>query len=196
MEVNYYHILGLEASAEPADIKKAFRTMAKKYHPDVNKSSDANELFRLIYIAYNVLSDPQKKALYDEMYAPGSDSSANESLRDDGFDEWKERARRRADHYARAGYGEFKKQELGIYEFIGSQVAGLIIIAFLFLLGGILLVIGIITLSIGFREGFKPSAVFAGVLVVAIGVGLLRSFVKLSKVLYQTTRDRFNKEKS
>ena len=59
---DYYEVLGLSKSASEQDIKKAYRALAKKYHPDVNKAADAEEKFKEINEAYEVLSDPQKKA--------------------------------------------------------------------------------------------------------------------------------------
>ncbi|KXX67420.1 DnaJ domain-containing protein [Flammeovirga sp. SJP92] len=63
---NYYDILGIDRSAGKREIKKAYLTLAKKYHPDVNKSnSDFEEKFKLINEAYNTLYDDTKKFQYD-----------------------------------------------------------------------------------------------------------------------------------
>lgn len=62
---DYYEILGVPRDATEADIKKAYRKLAMQYHPDVNKSPDANEVFKEINEAYQVLSDPEKRATYD-----------------------------------------------------------------------------------------------------------------------------------
>ncbi len=63
---DYYEVLGLSKGASDDQIKKAYRKMAKKYHPDVNKDSDAEEKFKEVNEANEVLSDPQKKATYDQ----------------------------------------------------------------------------------------------------------------------------------
>ena len=63
---DYYDILGINKGASDAEIKKAYRSMAKKYHPDVNKDSNAEAKFKEINEANEVLSDPQKKASYDQ----------------------------------------------------------------------------------------------------------------------------------
>lgn len=64
---DYYEVLGIDKSASETDIKKAYRKMAKKYHPDANPDNkEAEEMFKEVNEAYEVLSDPQKKAAYDQ----------------------------------------------------------------------------------------------------------------------------------
>lgn len=63
---NYYDILGVSKDANPEDIKSAYRKLAKKYHPDINKEPGASEKFKEINEAYECLSDPQKKSNYDK----------------------------------------------------------------------------------------------------------------------------------
>ncbi|CAH8848010.1 unnamed protein product [Trichobilharzia szidati] len=64
---NYYEILGLTKSASTSDIKKAFRKLAVKYHPDKNKDKGAQEEFVKIAEAYDVLSDEEKRRQYDNV---------------------------------------------------------------------------------------------------------------------------------
>ena len=64
---DYYEVLGLEKGADDAAIKKAYRALAKKYHPDVNPgNAEAEAKFKEINEAYDVLSDPDKRAKYDQ----------------------------------------------------------------------------------------------------------------------------------
>ena len=63
--MNPYEILGIDKSATESEIKKAFRKLSKKYHPDVCKEENADQKFKEVNDAYNILSDPQKKANYD-----------------------------------------------------------------------------------------------------------------------------------
>jgi molecular chaperone DnaJ len=63
---DYYEVLGLHRGASDDEIKKAYKSLAKKYHPDLNKTHEAEEKFKEINEANSVLSDPQKKAQYDQ----------------------------------------------------------------------------------------------------------------------------------
>ena len=63
---DYYEVLGLSKDASKDDIRRAYRKLAKKYHPDVNKAADAEEKFKEVQEAYDILSDDTKKAQYDQ----------------------------------------------------------------------------------------------------------------------------------
>ncbi|CCQ94321.1 co-factor of molecular chaperone [[Clostridium] ultunense Esp] len=73
---DYYEVLGLNRGASAEEIKKAYRKLARQYHPDVNKAPDAEEKFKEIKEAYEVLSDPQKKASYDQFGHAGVNQGA------------------------------------------------------------------------------------------------------------------------
>ncbi|HJK96112.1 MAG TPA: DnaJ C-terminal domain-containing protein [Polyangiaceae bacterium LLY-WYZ-14_1] len=62
---DYYSVLGVSRSASPEDIQKAYRKLAREYHPDLNKDPGAEERFKEIGQAYDVLKDEKKRALYD-----------------------------------------------------------------------------------------------------------------------------------
>ncbi|MDR2871190.1 MAG: DnaJ domain-containing protein [Xanthomonadaceae bacterium] len=68
---DYYAILGVEPSAGDAEIKTAYRRLARKYHPDVSKEAGAEEKFKAINEAYEALRDPQKRKAYDQLRAQG-----------------------------------------------------------------------------------------------------------------------------
>jgi len=63
---DYYEVLGLSKGADKKEIKKAYRKLAKKYHPDRNKEEGAEDKFREVQEAYEVLSDDQKRSAYDQ----------------------------------------------------------------------------------------------------------------------------------
>ena len=63
---DYYEILGVKKDSSASDIKKAYRKLVKKYHPDVNKEDGAEEKFKEIQEAYEILSDDSKRSAYDQ----------------------------------------------------------------------------------------------------------------------------------
>ncbi|MEO9365770.1 MULTISPECIES: J domain-containing protein [Candidatus Nitrosocaldus] len=96
---DYYEVLGVSKNASKEEIKQAYRRLALKYHPDRNKSPDAEEKFKLISEAYAVLSDDEKRKLYDmyghaglegrytsEEIFKGAKFDIDEILKDLGFD--------------------------------------------------------------------------------------------------------------
>ncbi len=66
---DYYKIMGIDKDASQQEIKRAYRKLARKYHPDVNTASDAEDLFKELGEAYEVLKDPEKRTAYDQLGA-------------------------------------------------------------------------------------------------------------------------------
>ena len=74
---DYYKVLGVSKTAEKDEIRKSYRQLARKYHPDVSKESDAEARFKEVSEAYEVLSDPTKRAEYDQMGSAGFGGGGN-----------------------------------------------------------------------------------------------------------------------
>src|SRR2546425_9045906 len=71
-ERNFYDILGVSRNASTEEIRKAYRKLARKYHPDINPGNkEAENKFKEISVAYDILSDPEKHKLYDEFGEAG-----------------------------------------------------------------------------------------------------------------------------
>jgi len=84
MSVDYYSALGLKRDADDGAIKKAYRKMAMKYHPDKNEGNkESEEKFKQVSEAYEILSDPQKKAFYDRngFYESGNKRQSHNNFR-------------------------------------------------------------------------------------------------------------------
>ncbi len=76
MAADYYEILGVSRDASKEEIKRAYRRLARKYHPDVNKEEGAEERFKEINKAYEILSEPETRARYDRFGEAGVSSGA------------------------------------------------------------------------------------------------------------------------
>lgn len=89
---DYYDVLGIQRTADEKEIKKAYRKLAKKYHPDTNQGDKrAEQQFKDVTEAYNVLSDPEKKKLYDQFGMAAFDGSMGAG-NTGGYGSWKQRS--------------------------------------------------------------------------------------------------------
>ena len=87
---DYYKTLGIKKTATKEEIKKAYRLLARKYHPDVSKASDAEAKFKDVSEAYDVLKDKKKRTQYDQMGSRGA---------------WEQRQNQRSSYAGSAGFG-------------------------------------------------------------------------------------------
>lgn len=78
---DYYSVLGVSRSASPEEVHRAFRELARKYHPDVNPDPTAEEKFKAISEANDVLSDPGKRRVYDEQFWDTADPNVHAAER-------------------------------------------------------------------------------------------------------------------
>lgn len=108
---DYYKILGIKANAEAKEIKTAYRKLARKYHPDMNPDKGAEEKFKEVAEAYQVLKDTQSRAEFDELRKYGSRSGQSyqpppEWQRSGGF-------RQQAGRHSESGYSDFFNSMFG-----------------------------------------------------------------------------------
>ena len=124
---DYYKILGLERTASADQVKTAYRRLARKYHPDVSKEKNAEERFKEVQEAYEVLKDPEKRAAYDQL---GSEWQSGQQFRpppDWGsgyeFSGGAERGGpRRRSYRASGGEGEYAQEDFS--DFFSSLFGG------------------------------------------------------------------------
>lgn len=125
MVKNYYHLLGVDYDVSSADLKLAYRNLAKKYHPDVNPGdSEKEEMFKLVSEAYDILSDQNKKAAYDLTLLLGLNdlyASLEEEERRYRY------ARRRA--YYSGNYYPPKKEPITYSKKVYAAVISLVVVA-------------------------------------------------------------------
>ena len=104
---DYYEIMGVARDATQDDIKRAYRKLARKYHPDVSDDPKAEEHFKEVGEAYEVLKDPEKRAAYDQL---GENWKAGQDFRPPpGWDEGFEFSGGGGDGYR--GYGGFGEEQ-------------------------------------------------------------------------------------
>lgn len=101
---DYYKIMGLKHDASPEEIKRAYRKLARKYHPDVSKEADAESKFKEVGEAYEMLKDAQKRSQYDQY-----------------GQYWKEQGQREHPQSEQQTYQQYDERNLGGFEdFINS----------------------------------------------------------------------------
>lgn len=112
---DYYQTLGVSKTASDDDIKKAYRHLARKYHPDVSKEKNAEEKFKAMKEAYEVLKDPEKRKAYDQM---GSGHRSGDSFTPPPGWEFHQSHQTRGSHASEADFSDFFES------LFGSQARG------------------------------------------------------------------------
>lgn len=105
---DYYQLLGIARDASQEDIKKAYRKLARKYHPDVSREADAEQRFKEVGEAYEVLKDPEKRAAYDRF---GKDWKAGQDFQPPP--DWDAGFEFRGTGHADTGFSDFFEQLFG-----------------------------------------------------------------------------------
>jgi len=112
---DYYQVLGIEKKASQDEIKQAYRRLARKYHPDVSKEKNAEEQFKNLHEAYEVLKDPEKRTAYDQL---GSNWKQGQEFRPPP--DWDTNTR-----FYRSGHnGAFTQEDLGGFSDFFSNLFG------------------------------------------------------------------------
>lgn len=101
--VDYYKVMGIAEDASANEIKRSYRKLARKYHPDVSKEADGEEKFKKVAEAYQVLKDTERRKEYDELRQYGAGSGSGYSPPPG----WKSQAGFDAGDFTHAGSGEF-----------------------------------------------------------------------------------------
>lgn len=114
---DYYKVLGIDKKATPDDIKQAYRRLARKYHPDVSKEANAEDKFKNVQEAYEVLKDPEKRTAYDEL---GSNWKSGQEFRPPPG--WGQR-QQNTHFYTDQGQG-FSEEDLGGFSDFFSNLFG------------------------------------------------------------------------
>jgi curved DNA-binding protein len=111
---DYYDVLGVSRDADQDAIRRAYRKLAREYHPDLNSDSDAEEQFKELGEAYEVLSDPEKRERYDRLGARWRE--AEHEAPEESFEEF----------FASQGFGDGSRAEFGddLFEALFGMRAG------------------------------------------------------------------------
>lgn len=154
--IDYYKILNITENATLEEIKKAFRELAKNYHPDKNKSKDASLKFREVFEAYEILKDKITKNIFDErrrkFYNNTNSEFENEKYsQNETYDSVKKEANKRAEYFSRMTFDDFLESSIFILKKATSKFA----LALMFLFGLFMILFGFFALiKTNDNEGF------------------------------------------
>jgi len=145
--IDYYKVLNVSENATLEEIKKAFRELAKKYHPDKNKSNNANTKFREVFEAYEILKNKITKDIFDKsrrkFYSNTNTEFNNENYtKSETYDYVKKEANKRAEYFSRMTFDDFLESSIFILKKVTSKLA----LILMFLLGLIMIFFGFFVL--------------------------------------------------
>ena len=138
--LNCYNILEISNSANTDEIKKAYRKQALEWHPDINKSNNANEMFIKINYAYSILIDNEKRKVHDSLL----NINVSKVIKDEEFNnriKWESEAKTQAQEYVNMGYNNFKNKVDEILEKTAkaANIGCTVIMGIMFLFGGLIM---------------------------------------------------------
>ncbi|MGB1247532.1 MAG: DnaJ domain-containing protein [Chitinophagales bacterium] len=189
---DYYKILELEFGADILAVKKAYRRLALKYHPDKNKEPNASQKFIEITEAYEVLRDPLKKSEYDRLYQAYFKTKTQEQYTEQSYEqtyqrkqkEWTDFGREKAKEYSSIPFEEFAKRLLKEVSVGASYIPNAI--AILFVGGG---AIGMLTILPNAFEDGGGLGLFLLLMIVGLGYLAYRLFL-VAQADYKEERKR------
>lgn len=193
---NHYNTLEIKPTATKEEIKKAYRELAKKYHPDINKSPDAHEKFIVINTAYLILYDNEARVKYDREYqyyfgqkaktessvsyeqreekkkqeeTKSSNQRQRESeFEDEDLNQWTRNARQQAESYAKMTFEDFSNLILNIVKETGFQFGNAILV----MLGALLSLGGCVNIVLGLSNKGESGNPIIGIILLPIGIAL------------------------
>ena len=160
---NYYRILGLTRNCTQAEIKVAYKELAKKWHPDKNKSVNAHDMFIEIHEAYEILSNPVKRASYDELFSENNAVSlVNKEFKQKQHDDFVKEAKQRAHKVSTMNIDSFLENLFLSFDYLKAIFWGIMG----FSLIGVSIYVAI--------EKPTGDAIFTSVFASLFGVGMLK----------------------
>jgi hypothetical protein len=181
---DYYEILGIPIDSSVDDIKKAYRNKARQYHPDINPSPDAKDMFIIVTEAYEFLLTYNDKIKHDEQ-------AYNQAMED-----WRKyrqfRSRKRATGYARTSYATFKNTRF----YKTTRILDGTTIIFTFVVAIMVLVFTVIGYTYRLKHpipGLEKPSVFAFIMLLLLGmIFFVVSFIYL-RAFQETSKKHRNK---
>ncbi len=124
---NYYRTLGLTRHCTEAEIKAAYKELAKKWHPDKNKSVNAHDMFIEIHEAYEILSNPIKRASYDELFSENNSIAlVNKEFKQKQHDDFVKEAKQRAQNVSRMNIDSFLENLFLSFDYLKAFFWGIL----------------------------------------------------------------------
>lgn len=193
MSKDYYNILNISNNSTKAEVVKAFRELAKKYHPDKNHSTNASEKFREVFEAYEILKDENKRKTYDQYWKQKYQNKTvrNQSDFEPEFKEQREYAKQSAEKYSKMPYEDFINSAIFEIKFAIKKTPTIGAIILLFCLGLFFLFFMVMLFTSNIDGG---TGLFAGLFILLIAVGIFTVAVSdWNKLMEEKKRQKQNK---